>query len=247
MVKVGAWSAVAAMLLPVVGLLAGLRPAGVAGLGSPDVLAAAGVSLWTSTLAMGVTVLAGLPVAWTLARSERPVMRVLVVLPVVLPPAVLGVALLETFGRQGLLGGMLWSVGVQLPFTALAVVVAQVMVALPLFVLPAEEAFRAIDDDVILVARTLGARPAEVARRVVLPMVAPGLLAGLGLAWARALGEFGATLLFAGNLPGRTSTVPLALFTLLETDPPVATAAAAALLVVTAVLVGVLGGGRARR
>ncbi|MDP6933281.1 MAG: ABC transporter permease subunit, partial [Myxococcota bacterium] len=153
-------------------------------------------------------------------------------IPIVLPPAVLGVAMLETFGRRGLLGPFLSSMGVNLPFSPAAVVLAQVLVAAPLYVLTAEAAFRAVSDDLLLVARTLGAGPLRAWSTVALPTAAMGLLSGAGLAWARALGEFGATLMFAGNLPGRTQTLTLAIFQALESDLAQARA-------ISAILVGV--------
>ena len=166
-----------------------------------------------------------------------------------LPPAVLGVALLETFGRAGWLGGTLAVAGLALPFTTAAVVLAQVLVGAPLFVLTATAAFRAVDDDLLLVARTLGAGPIRAWVRVALPAAAPGLLSAIALAWARALGEFGATLLFAGNLPGRTQTLPLAIYGALERDMEQARAISVCLvLVAVALLVGLrlLGGARGR-
>ncbi|MEZ4463608.1 MAG: ABC transporter permease subunit [bacterium] len=143
------------------------------------------------------------PLAWRLAARPAPgLVEILVSLPVVIPPAVLGVALLATFGQQGLLGGS------GLPFTEAAVIVAQVVVAAPFYVQGAAAAFRKVDADLLLVARTLGAGRARTFFGVALPAALPGLLAGAALAWARALGEFGATLLFAGNLSGRTQTMP---------------------------------------
>ncbi|MEN0060699.1 MAG: ABC transporter permease [Myxococcota bacterium] len=192
-----------------------------AGLSHPRFGAALGLSLRTTFTTLIAIVGLGTPLAWWLASSRSPLTRwasVLVDLPIVVPPAVVGIALLQTFGRQGWLGPLLAEVGVSLPFTPAAVVLAQIVVASPFYVQAATNAFRKVDPDTLLVARTLGATPSEAFVRIALPIAAPGLVAGASLAWARALGEFGATLLFAGNLAGRTQTMPLAIFTALESD-----------------------------
>lgn len=188
-------------------------------------------ALWlsarTSSVSLGIVVLAGTPLAWWLAVRPARVTRwvsAFVDLPIVIPPAVLGIALLQTFGRSGLFGPLLEIVGVQIPFTTVAVVLAQVVVSAPFYVQAAASAFRRVDGDLMVVARTLGQSPAGAFLRVALPIALPGLLAGAALAWARALGEFGATLLFAGNLPGSTQTMPLAIYSALETDVDVAIA-----------------------
>ncbi|TNE91543.1 MAG: molybdate ABC transporter permease subunit [Deltaproteobacteria bacterium] len=248
-VPIAGWLLVVLLVLPVIGLVAGTAPGELVGaLGSPSTLAALAVSLRTTFVALAIIILLGTPLAWTLSRqATHPVVLTLVELPVVLPPAVLGVALLETFGRAGWLGPVLAGIGVQLPFTAAAVVLAQVLVGAPLYVLTATEAFRAADDDLLLVARTLGASPSRAWLTVALPAAAPGVLSAAALAWARALGEFGATLMFAGNLPGRTQTLPLAIYGALERD--VAQARAISVLLVGVALalllaVRVLGGRR---
>lgn len=182
-------------------------------------------SAWTTTVALAVILVAGTPLAWTLARSRGPwacAIETAVELPIVIPPAVMGIALLLVFGRQGLLGG----VGLALPFTSTAVVVAQVVVAAPFYVQSATAGFRGVDEDLLLVARTLGASPRRAFLRVAVPLSLPALVSGAALGWARALGEFGATLLFAGNFPGRTQTMPLAIYAALEADVRVATAIA---------------------
>lgn len=179
------------------------------------------LSLGTTGVSLVLTLLLGTPLAWWLASSDSRAARVaevVVDLPIVIPPAVVGVALLETFGRRGLLGPVLESVGVVVPFTEVAVVLAQVVVSSPFYVQAAANAFRKVEPDTIIVARTLGASPPGALLRVALPIALPGLIVGASLAWARALGEFGATLLFAGNMPGRTQTMPLAIFSALETD-----------------------------
>lgn len=210
------------LLSPVVGLGAwawwsSLRE----GLSDPRFGSALWLSAWTTGLSVAVVVVSGVPLAWWLSRARGVWARwvsACVELPVILPPAVIGVGLLQTFGRRGLLGGALEAAGVSLPFSAGAVVLAQVIVSAPFFVQGAAAALREVDEDLLLVARTLGASPAAAFWRVALPAAAPGLLASASLAWARALGEFGATLLFAGNLEGRTQTLPLAIYGALESD-----------------------------
>ncbi|MCB9525950.1 MAG: molybdate ABC transporter permease subunit [Myxococcales bacterium] len=216
------WPLLAFLGLPVLALLLTSTPGELAAawrhpLAGPAVV----LSLRTSLVSLALIVATGLPVAWWLARARGPWARAvetLVELPVVIPPAVVGVALLQAYGRQGLLGDGLARLGVQLPFTEAAVVVAQVMVAAPFFVQSATAGLRGVDPDLLLVARTLGASPTRAFWRVALPAARPAVLAGAALAWARALGEFGATLLFAGNLSGRTQTMPLAIFSALEVD-----------------------------
>jgi molybdate transport system permease protein len=162
-----------------------------------------------------------------------------------MPPAVVGVALILAFGRQSVVGAWLRDLGVDLPFSTAAVVVAQVVVSAPFFVLPAAEAFRRVDSDLLLVARTLGASPARTFFRVAIPVALPGILAGAALAWARAVGEFGATLLFAGSLPGRTQTMPLAIYRSLETDLSVARALSLLLGASAIVVLMIFGAGSA--
>lgn len=224
--------AVSALGLPVFVLIARFLGGSTALLGS--VFAEAlWVSAWTSTVAMGLVLALGTPVAWHLSRSPRLGFgaRLLVQLPIVLPPTVLGVALLDTFGRQGLLGG--W---IPLAFHPGGVVLVQVLVGLPLYVLLGTEVLRAIDDEMIFVARTLGADARSAWFRVVLPAAVPGLLGALALAWARSLGEFGATLVFAGNLAGHTQTLPLAIYTALEGDLELARALSVGLIAVAVLL-----------
>ena len=173
-------------------------------------------SLWATAAAATV----GLPLAWALARLEFPgrrVVRAVAIVPLVLPPVVGGVALLLAFGRRGLVGQWLFTAfDVSLPFTTAGAVLAEAFVALPFFVLTAESAFRSADRRLEDAARTLGAGRWTVFRRITLPLTAPALGAGAVLAWARALGEFGATITFAGNAPGRTTTIPLEVYLLLE-------------------------------
>lgn len=200
-----------------------------AGLAHPLVWPALRLSLGTTAASLLVVVLFGTPLAWTLAHARGRLARAietLVQLPIVVPPAVAGVALLLAFGRRGVLAGVLYPQGWSVAFTTFAVVLAELFVAAPFYVQAATSAFRRIDARVLLVARTLGASPLRVFLRVGLPLALPGLLAGAGMCWARALGEFGATLMFAGNLQGRTQTLPLAIYTALESDLRVAQAIA---------------------
>lgn len=215
---------------PILALLFGSSPAELfSALDDPRVGRALLLSLQSTLLSLGFVILAGTPLAWFFARTRRPwarVLETLVELPVVLPPAVLGIALLLAFGRQGLFGPALEALGVSLPFTPAAVVAAQVTVAAPFYVQSATAGFRKVDDDLLLVARSLGAGPHRAFLRIALPAALPGVVSGVALGWARALGEFGATLLFAGNLPGRTQTMPLAIYAALESDLSVARAVA---------------------
>jgi len=212
------------LLLPLTGLVV-RAPWGEAGsvLTSPRAWEALRLSLLTATAATGAVLLLGVPLAWLLARPDLPlgsVLRALVTVPLVLPPVVGGVALFTVLGRSGLLGRPLYAAtGFAFPFTPYGVVLAQVFVALPFLVLAVEGSLRAADRRFEEAAATLGARPLTVFRRVTLPLVGPGIAAGAVLAWARALGEFGATITFAGNFPGTTRTMPLEVYLALESDP----------------------------
>jgi molybdate transport system permease protein len=232
------------LLLPLVGLLARAPWADLPQLLTDrSVHQALRLSLVTASAATLIALALGIPLAWVLARVRAPgvtLLRALVTLPLVLPPVVGGVALLMVFGRRGLLGRYLeaWT-GYSLPFTTAAVVLAETFVAMPFLVVTVEGAFRAADRDLDEAAATLGARRMTTFRRVTLPLIAPSIVAGAVLCWARALGEFGATITFAGNFPGRTQTMPLAVYLALETDPDAAIALSLVLLVVSvAVLVG---------
>jgi molybdate transport system permease protein len=189
---------------------------------APGVLTALRLSLQTATLATLLCLVLGVPLAWLLARVDFPgrrLVRALVTVPLVLPPVVGGVALLLVFGRRGIVGGWLdTTFGVTLPFTTTGVVVAEAFVAMPFLVIAVEGALRGADTRYEEAAATLGAGRWTTFRRVTLPLVAPGIAAGTVLCWARALGEFGATITFAGNFPGRTQTMPLAVYLALETD-----------------------------
>jgi molybdate transport system permease protein len=207
---------------------------------SGPALAALGLSLRTSVASTALCVLLGVPLAVVLARGRFPLLgllRSLVLLPLVLPPVVGGIALLYTFGRQGLLGGTLEVLGLQIAFSTTAVVLAQTFVALPFLVVSLEGALRTGGQRYEAVAATLGASPGTVFRRVTLPLVLPGLASGAVLSFARSLGEFGATLTFAGSLQGVTRTLPLEIYLQRETDPD---AAVALSLVLVAVAVAVV-------
>lgn len=230
--------AVAFFTLPFVGLLWRMPWARVwEVLSSHGARSALTLSVETSLIAAAISSLLGVPLAWVLARIDFPgrsVVRALSTLSMVLPPVVGGVALFFSYGRRGLFGQYLdrWF-GITLPFTTAGVVVAQTFVAMPFLVLTVEAAIRQHDTRVDEAARTLGASPGYVFRRVTLPAIKPALVAGLVLAWARALGEFGATITFAGNFPGRTQTMPLATYLALESDPESALVLSLVLIVVS--------------
>ncbi len=228
------------LLWPVVALAFGTGWAGFwHGVRHPLVGPALRLSVATSAASVVLVVLLGTPLGWALSSSRGRAARVVeaaIELPLVLPPAVAGVALLVAFGQRGPLAGWLYPNGSTLAFTSLAVTMAQVFVAAPLFVQGATAAFRSVDPELVLVARSLGASPLVVLTRVAVPLAANGLVAAAALAWARALGELGATLLFAGSLEGRTQTLPLAILAALEADPTVAQALSLVLLAAAGVL-----------
>jgi molybdate transport system permease protein len=205
------------------------------------------LSLRTSAASTLACVVLGVPMALLLARWDFPglgVLRSLVLIPLVLPPVVGGLALLYTFGRRGLLGESLDALGIQVAFSTIAVVMAQTFVAMPFLVLSLEGALRTAGDRFEVVAASLGAPPTTVFRRITLPLVLPGLVSGAVLAFARSLGEFGATITFAGSLQGRTRTLPLEIYLQRETDPDAAVALALVLLVVAVLVIGVARHGR---
>ena len=233
--------AIVFLLLPLLGLLVRAPWRSLPTLlADPLVGEALRLSLVTATLATGVSLLLGVPLAWVLARARFPgrsVLRALVTLPLVLPPVVGGVALFLVLGRRGLVGRWLdaWF-GLSIPFTPLAVVLAETFVAMPFLVVAVEGALRAADPRFEEASATLGASRWTTFRRVTLPMIGPSVLAGAVLCWARALGEFGATITFAGNFPGRTQTMPTAVYLALETDPEAAIALSLVLLAVSVVV-----------
>jgi len=243
-----ALTGLAFLLLPLVALLVRAPWRGLpAQLAGAEVWQALRLSLVSATAATVVSLVLGVPLAWLLARTDFPgrgLVRALVTLPLVLPPVVGGVALLLALGRNGVVGRWLdtWF-GITLPFTTAGVVLAEAFVAMPFLVISVEGTLRAADPRYEEAAATLGASRFTAFRRVTLPLIAPGIAAGAVLAWARALGEFGATITFAGNFPGRTQTMPLAVYLALQNDPA---AAIALSLVLLAVSIAVLAGLRDR-
>ncbi|GIJ68514.1 molybdate ABC transporter permease [Virgisporangium ochraceum] len=213
-------------------------------LAEPEVRTALWLSLQSATVATVVCLVLGVPLAWVLARTDFPgrrFVRALVTVPLVLPPVVGGVALLLVFGRRGLVGEWLDATfGITLPFTTAGVVLAEAFVAMPFLVIAVEGALRGADTRYEEAAATLGAGRWVTFTHVTLPLVAPGVAAGAVLCWARALGEFGATITFAGNFPGRTQTMPLAVYLALETDLDAAIVLSLILLTVSVVILAAL-------
>lgn len=229
--------AVLLFVLPLLGLLSRTPWSRLGELLSSElVVDALGLSLVSSLAAAVISTVLGVPLAWVLARVDFPgrsVVRAIVTLPMVLPPVVGGAALLFALGRRGLVGQPLEVVGIVLPFSLAGVVLANVFVALPFLVITVEGALRSTDMRYEQAAASLGASRLTVFRRVTLPMVRPSIVAGIVLAWARALGEFGATITFAGSLQGRTQTLPLAVFVALESDRDAAVAISLLLVAVS--------------
>ena len=226
------------LVLPLVGLVVRAPWTDLpAQLARPEVGEALRLSLVSATLATLVSLVLGVPIAWVLARSQargRTVLRALVTVPLVLPPVVGGVALFLVLGRQGLVGRWLYEqFDLTIPFTTTAVVIAETFVAMPFLVISVEGALRAADARFEDAAATLGADRWTTFRRVTLPLIAPGIAAGSVLCWARALGEFGATITFAGNFPGTTQTMPLAVYLALQRDPEAAIVLSLVLLAVS--------------
>jgi molybdate transport system permease protein len=232
------------LLLPLATLLVRAVPGLLTGVWQhPAIASALQLSLWTSTCAMLLSVLLGTPVAYVLARYRffgAALLDTLVDLPVVLPPAVAGMALLATFGRNGVVGQHLTPWGIELPFTAVAVVMAQTFVATSLYVRAGKSAFTKIDERVEQASAILGHSPWHTFYQVTLPLARNALLGGAVMAWARALGEFGATMIFAGNFSGRTQTMPLAIYTAMQADVNVALTLGAILLGVSFGVLGML-------
>ena len=232
--------ALAFLVLPVVAIFLQVPPSVLLhALGNNVTRDALIVSLKTSAIAHAAVLLIGTPAAWVLARRRfrgRGVVLTLVELPLVLPPAVAGIALFAAFGRAGLLGDELDALGIQIPFTQLAVVLAVAFVESPFYLRGAIAAFEAVDSSLLDAARTLGASPARVFARVGLPLAAGGLGASSALALARGLGEFGATIIFAGSLQGVTQTLPLAIYAQFEQDFDTALAISALFIIVGALL-----------
>jgi molybdate transport system permease protein len=229
--------------LPLLALLLDLSPVELARhLASPLAVRALWLTLWTTLVATALVVVLGLPLAYLLARGSfrgRHVLDTLIDLPVTIPPVVAGVGLLLAFGRRGLVGRHLDVLGVPIAFTWVAVVMAQLFMASPFFVKAARAGFEAVDVRLEAAARTLGASPWRVFWTITVPLARPALFSGLVLAWARALSEFGATMMFAGNFPGRTQTLTLAVMTAFESD--LETAVAVSVLSLGLALAALLG------
>ncbi|MDO5740584.1 MAG: ABC transporter permease [Ornithinimicrobium sp.] len=243
--RVPAAIGIAFIVLPLIALLARADWANLAThLAAPVVGQSLRLSAITTTATMVVVWTLGTPLAWLLARSDHALMgwaRALITVPMVLPPVVGGVALLMAYGRRGMIGGWLDATfGITIPFTTVAVVMAEIFVAMPFYVVSVEGSMRSLDRRFDGIAATLGAGPTRTFYTVVIPMVLPGIAAGSALAWARALGEFGATITFAGNFPGRTQTAPLGVYAALERDPQAAIALSLVMLAVSVLVLGLL-------
>jgi molybdate transport system permease protein len=223
-------------LLPLIALLLRVSPADLlSNLVDPQVAQAIQVSMTTTLTATGITLVFGAPLAYLLARRRFrgwAILDTLIDLPMLLPPSVAGIALLVAFGRRGLVGQSLADAGIQIAFTQIAVVMAQVFVASPFFVKSAISAFAAVDRELEQAAAVDGAAPLAVFWRITLPLSISALFGGIVMTWARALGEFGATIIFAGNFPGRTQTMPLAIYIGFEIDLRIALTLSAILLAI---------------
>ena len=236
---------VSLLVAPLIGLLTRVPWAELGTLLTSEVAVdALRISSIASAAAALIAVVVGVPVAWVLARVDFPgrsLLRGLVLLPLVLPPVVGGAALLFTFGRRGLLGEPLHRLtGIVLPFSTGGVILAVTFVSMPFLIVTVEGALRSLDPRYEGAAASLGAGRWTVLRRVTLPMIGPSLASGLILTWARALGEFGATIAFAGNLPGRTQTLPLAVFVQLESDRDAAVALSVVMVAISLAVLVVL-------
>jgi molybdate transport system permease protein len=210
------------ILVPLAALVLHVAPATIfSKLVDPTVAQAIQLSLSTTLISLGIILVGGTPVAYLLSRRQfrgHDVLDTLLTLPIVMPPAVAGIALLLAFGRRGVIGHVLYSAGIDIAFTPVAVVLAQTFVAAPFYVQTAKTAFSAVDRELEQAAALDGAGPLGVFRLITLPLCLPALFGGAIMAWARALGEFGATIIFAGNFPGRTQTMPLAIYLGFESD-----------------------------
>lgn len=238
---------VAFLAIPLVGLVTKASWSTLwADLTTPIAIDALKLSLVCSLWATGLSLVLGLPLAWVLARTRFPgrdLVRALTILPMVLPPVVGGVALLLAFGRDGLVGRSLYAwLGIQFTFTTAGAVLAETFVAMPFLIITVEAALRSMDGRYEEAASSLGAKRWTTFRRVTLPMIGPSLIAGTALTWARALGEFGATITFAGDIQGRTQTLPLAVYLALQENEHVAVALSLALLAISIVVLVALRG-----
>ena len=210
---------------------------------SPTTIQAIKLSIVTSVISVIVIVVVGTPVAYMISRSDSKILKILDVfieLPIILPPVVAGVAMLMAFGRQGIIGAPLEQLGITIPFTTTAVIFAQIFVAAPFYIRSARISFGAIDNDLEDLSRTLGKSPWYTFWRITIPLTWTGLTTGLALTWARSLSEFGATLMFAGNMIGKTQTMPLGILTAMETDLNAALSLSLILLIVSVcILLGI--------
>jgi molybdate transport system permease protein len=245
---VPAFLGLAFVVLPLLAMLARIdwRHFG-ALISSPAALDALGLSLRTSSASTLLCLALGVPMATVLARGRfpgQPLLRAVVLLPLVVPPVVSGIALLYTFGRRGLLGGTLETLGVEIAFSTVAVVLAQAFVSLPFLVLALEGSLRTLGGSHEVVAASLGASPTTTFRRITLPLVLPGLVSGAVLAFARSLGEFGATITFAGSLQGTTTTMPIQIYLERLSDPNAAVALSVVLILVAVAVIVVARPGR---
>lgn len=224
------------LLLPMVSVFFNMAPDQLwSQLTTPLALKALRLSVVTTCVSLGLILIFGTPLAYFLAHFRFPgkrVLEVLLQLPVVIPPAVAGVGLLLMFGRRGWLGHGLSMLGIDIGFTSIAVVMAQSFVSAPFYIQSARTAFAGVDSTLVAASRTLGASSVKTFLRVVLPLALPGLVSGAALSWGRALGEFGATIMFAGNLPGKTQTLPLAIYSAMQSDLGIAIAISALLIIV---------------
>lgn len=230
------------ILLPLVALLTRIELAELPRLLSSEAaLSALWLSLRTAVTATLLCTVLGVPLALVLSHATfrgSGILRTLILLPLVLPPVIGGIALLNTFGRQGLLGESLELLGIQIAFSTAAVVLAQTFVSLPFMVIAVESALRGVQKEVMEAAVVDGAGPTQLLRSIVLPLILPGLASGVVLAFARSLGEFGATIAFAGSLQGVTRTLPLEIYLQRETDPDAAVALSVLLILVAVVVIG---------
>ncbi len=235
--KVSALPLLLFLLLPIGSIFFRLTPTDIwRTLQASQALQALSLSLVTATITTAVTLIAGTPVAYLIYRRRSSFTRIietLIELPSVLPPSVAGVALLLTFGRNGWLGQSLWVLGIQIPFTPIAVILAQLFIASPLYVKSAALGFASIDCEIRKAAALDGANRWQILRYIVFPLSWQAILSGLVLTWARAIGEFGATILFAGNLPGRTQTMPIAIYIGFETSLETALTLSAILVLIS--------------
>lgn len=232
------------LVLPLAALVARSESKSVVeSLSSPEVAEAISLSLMTSAISTALAVVFGTPLGYLLARRRfrgRWIVDTLVDLPMILPPSVAGIALLVAFGRRGVFGDVLTGLGLEVAFTQTAVVLAQLFVSSPYYVRAAAGGFARVDRDLEESAALDGASPWQVFRHITAPLVLPALAAGAVMAWARALGEFGATIIFAGNFPGRTQTMPLAIYMGFEVDLDVALALSVVLLGASCVVLGIV-------